>query len=86
MPLSMADGIRFIRRSGGWLIFDTGWLDWKPTLRRVGNCCQPLCGPCMAAKVVFPGSNKSFSGALTRTFGHAKTAAAVIPRPYTPQL
>ncbi len=47
---------------------------------------QPLCGPCMAAKVVFPGSNKSFSGALTRTFGHAKTAAAVIPRPDTPQL
>ena len=39
MPLSGADGIRFIRRSGGSLIFDTGWLDWKPTLRRAGSDC-----------------------------------------------
>ena len=33
MPLSGAGGIRFIRRNGGWPIFDTGWLDWKPTSR-----------------------------------------------------
>ena len=27
MPLSGADGIRFIRRSGGWPIWEASWLD-----------------------------------------------------------
>ena len=48
MPLSGADGIRFIRRSGGSLIFDTGWLDWKPTLRRAWSDCASGPGGCGA--------------------------------------
>ena len=31
IPLGGADGIRFIRRSGGWPLCETSWLDWKPT-------------------------------------------------------
>ena len=35
-PRNRVGGSRFTRSGGGWPIFDTGWLDWRPTLRRAG--------------------------------------------------
>ena len=39
MPPNVADGIRSIRRNGGWPICESGWLHWKATSLRAGCGC-----------------------------------------------
>ena len=48
----MADGIRFIRSGGGWRTCDTGYLDWKPTLRWAECGCVSGPGSCGASSVI----------------------------------
>ena len=72
MPLSGADGNRFIRRSGGWLIFDTGWLDWKPTSRRAWYGC--ISGPsgCGASSITLSRMATTAVRSGSRTGGAAR--------------